>query len=149
MSVGVFDQVGYVALRVRRKIGGTTRSRCWSLAGLSPAQVKALRVEAQALDEKWKAEQRAARFRRNVAATAEKGKRATAVRGVSLRERAPGAWFFRVQTSKLRGSRNFAISRLGFERAWREAIAALCQAHPELPRHELMKRRPPRPRRCV
>lgn len=113
-------------LRVARSVDGKLQQQYFSLIGIPKRQQREVRKEARALDEKWEGAQQRARNRRMRAAATTRG-HSTGVRGINLIYRPSPAFRVQVQTDGRSHVREFSITRLGVDKAWRAAARFLAQ----------------------
>ncbi len=111
-------------LRVARSIDGKLEQEYFSLAGLNKTRARAVRKEAQALDEKWRQKQESARGKRVRSADTAR-KHTTGVRGINLVRRPSPAFRVQVQIDGESYVREFSVRRLGTEKAWAAATKYL------------------------
>ena len=140
-------------LRVARSVDGRLRQSYFSLIGIPKRHQREVRKQALALDEKWERDQLKAREKRIRAAAAPRN-HSTGVRGINLIYRPSPAFRVQVQVDGFSYVREFAVTELGVEKAWRAAARYLseCRGYKRTPRAwtaiipKVPKRRPKRRR---
>ena len=138
-------------LRVARSVDGRLRQSYFSLIGIPKRQQREVRKQALALDEKWERDQVKARDKRIRAAVAPRN-HSTGVRGINLVYRPSPAFRVQVQVDGFSYVREFSVTELGVEKAWRAAARYLsdCRGYKRTPRAwtasipKVPKRRPTR-----
>ena len=113
-------------LRVARSVDGRLRQRYFSLIGIPKRQQREVRKQARALDEKWEQDQLRAKNKRIRAAPTRRN-HSTGVRGINLIYRPSPAFRVQVQVEGLSHVREFSITHLGAEKAWRGAARYLAE----------------------
>ena len=113
-------------LRVARSVDGQLRQQYFSLIGHSKSRQRLVRADARALDDKWKQDQLRAKNQR-IRAAATSRRHSTGVRGINLVYRPSPAFRVQVQVNGQSYVREFAVTQLGTEKAWRAAARYLAQ----------------------
>ena len=140
-------------LRVARSVDGRLRQRYFSLIGVPRRGQREVRKQARALDEKWEQDQLRAKQRRIRAAVTPR-RHSTGVRGINLIYRPSPAFRVQVQAGGQSYVREFSVTHLGAEKAWRSAARYLaqCRGYKRAPRAwtahvPRVPKRPPKRRR--
>ncbi|MEZ5561145.1 MAG: hypothetical protein R3E86_21700 [Pseudomonadales bacterium] len=122
-------------LRVARSIDGKLRQQYFTLIDLNKTQQRKAWREAKALDEQWRELQERARDKRVREARTDEG-HSTGVRGINLVRRPSPAFRVQVQTNGTSNVREFSITRLGEDKAWRQATQYLarCRGYRSVPK---------------
>ena len=122
-------------LRVARSVDGKLEQQYFTLLGISRTKQRAVRKQAEDLDQQWADKQGTARAKRIRQASTSK-KHSTGVRGVNLVFRPSPVFRVQIQTSGKSHVREFSIRRLGTDKAWSEAIRflAACRDYKSVPK---------------